>query len=162
VNVSSAAHHFGKMDFKNLLFNNGKNYSPIRAYARSKLANLLFTYELQRQFIAHKIDCLAVAAHPGASQTELGRHIEDAVFFKVFNPVLKSLVQGPDKGALPQLRAATDLNVKGSEYYGPNGAFEMSGYPIKVPSSRKAKNLADAKRLWQQSEQLTGVVYSFS
>jgi len=161
VTVSSAAHRFGKMDFKNLLFENGKNYSPIKAYARSKLANLLFTYELQRQFNVHHIDCLSLAAHPGASQTDLGRHIEDAAFFKVFNPVLKQLIQGADKGALPQIRAATDAHVKGGEYYGPDGAFEMSGYPVKVSSSRNAQNVADAKRLWQQSEQLTGVVYSF-
>lgn len=162
VNVSSAGHRAGRMDFKNLMFEKNKTYSPFKAYARSKLANLLFTLELQKQFNVFNIDCMAVAAHPGASQTNLGRHIEDAPIVKVFHPLLTRIIQGSAMGALPQLRAAVDGAARGGDYYGPAGAFEMSGFPIKVSSSKAARNKEDAKRLWKKSEQLTGVVYSFS
>ena len=73
VNVSSNAHKYGKMDFDNFLFENGDGYTPMKSYARSKLANLLFTYELQRAFIANDIESISAAAHPGASRTNLGR-----------------------------------------------------------------------------------------
>ena len=162
VTVSSSGHRAGRMQFEDLLFEGGKRYTPLKAYGRSKLANLLFAYELQRHFERHGIDCASVAAHPGASQTNLGRHIEDGRFFRLFKPILGRVVQGADRGALPQIRASVDPEVRGGEYYGPDGSFEMSGYPIAVRSSKASRSLRDAQRLWQESERLTGVRYGFT
>ena len=92
VNVSSMAHKQGKMDFSNLLFENGVGYSPIKSYGRSKLANLLFTYELQRRMAAKGIKTIAVAAHPGVSNTNLARYLEDKLIFKILMPDRKSVV----------------------------------------------------------------------
>ena len=77
VNVSSTGHRIGKMDFDNLMYEGGNKYSPTGAYGRSKLANLLFTYELQRRFEEQNLDVIAVAAHPGNSDTNLGMHLEE-------------------------------------------------------------------------------------
>ncbi len=162
VTVSSSAHRAGSMKFDNLLFQNGTGYTPLKAYGRSKLANLLFTYELQRQFARHDIGSISTAAHPGASQTNLGRHIEHTLPFKVFNPLLRRVVQGSERGALSQLRAAVGLEVCGGHYYGPDGRFGMSGYPVLVRSSRASYRLDDAEKLWRESERLTGITYQFS
>ena len=162
VTVSSSAHRAGTMKFDNLLFQNGTGYTPLKAYGRSKLANLLFTYELQRQFARHDIGSISTAAHPGASQTNLGRHIEHTLPFRVFNPLLRRVVQGSERGALSQLRAAVSPEVCGGHYYGPDGHFGMSGYPVLVRSSRASYSLDDAEKLWRESERLTGITYQFS
>jgi len=159
VNVSSMAHKQGKMDFNNLLFENGKGYSPIKAYGRSKLANLLVTYELQRFFESKEIDSISVAAHPGVSQTNLARHLEDKLFFKILYPVFKIMTQDAAAGALPQIRASVDPLVKAGEYYGPSGFNEMKGQPVKVKSNGISHNENDARKLWETSEELTGVRY---
>ncbi|WP_372947611.1 oxidoreductase [Mariniphaga sp.] len=159
VNVSSMAHKQGKMDFNNLLFENGKGYSPMKSYGRSKLANLLFTYELQRFFDSNKINSISVAAHPGVSQTNLARHLEDKLFFKILYPVFKFMTQDAAAGALPQIRASVDPHVKGGEYYGPSGFNEMKGQPVKVQSNDCSHNLEDARKLWEVSEKLTGVKF---
>ncbi len=159
VNVSSMGHRFGKMDFNNLLFDKGKGYSPARAYGRSKLANLLFTYELQRYFESQGKDCLAVAAHPGAANTHLTRDLEKKWWYKLLWPVAKYMIQDATGGAMPEIRAAVDPDVKGGQYYGPSGGQEMTGPPVLVKSSAASHNLEDAKRLWQISEELTGVAY---
>ena len=157
VNVSSNAHKYGKMNFDNLLFDEGKNYSPINAYARSKLSNLLFTYELQRQFEKHGIRSLSVAAHPGTSRTNLARHLEGKFIFKLLTPFLLIMSQNSEMGALPQIRASVDPEVKGGDYYGPSGFREAKGYPVKVKSNEASYNEEDAKKLWDHSEELTGV-----
>lgn len=162
VTLSSSAHRVGKISFDNLLFRYGRGYTPLKAYGRSKLANLLFAYELQRRLERHGVDCISVAAHPGASQTNLGRHIENAFFMRLLNPVLKRVVQDPASGALPQIRASVDPQVRGGEYYGPDGLCEMSGYPVTVRSSKASRRMRDAKKLWQASEQLTGVTYGWT
>lgn len=154
VNVSSLAHRAGKMNFDNLLFENGR-YSPIRAYARSKLMNLLFTYELQRFFEKNDIDSIAVAAHPGVSYTNLYRHLRRKIWFKLLRFGWKLVSQRKGMGALPQIRASADNNVKGGEFYGPH--LGLRGYPVKVKSSRSSYNLEDARRLWNISEEITGV-----
>ncbi len=159
VNVSSLAHKRGKMDFNNLLYQNIDGYSPFNAYARSKLSNLLFTYELQRYFELKAIDSIAMAAHPGVSQTELGRNIDKKLFFRILGPLLKVLVPSAEKGSLPQIRASTDPNVKGGEYYGPGGFMEMSGYPVLVKSNNNAHIEENAKKLWEENEKLTGIRY---
>lgn len=157
VNVSSNAHKQGKMDFENLLFENGKGYSPIKSYGRSKLSNLLFTYELQRFFVANNIDSLAVAAHPGVSKTNLDRYINGKLWFKILFPLFKFLMQDQAQGALPQIRASVDEGVMGGQYYGPHKG--MTGYPIVVESNSASHSVEDAKRLWEISEKITGVKF---
>lgn len=161
VTVSSTAHRTGTMRFDNLLFEDGRGYTPLKAYGRSKLANLLFAYELQRRFEQHGMDSISVAAHPGASQTNLGRHIENARLLRLLRPVLERVVQGPADGALPQLRASVDPQVRGGEYVGPSRFHEMSGAPVVVRSSRASRSRRDAARLWRASEALTGVRYAW-
>lgn len=161
VNISSSAHNMGKMNFNNLLFENGKGYSRIKAYGRSKIANLLFTYELQKRFESINSSSIAVAAHPGISDTKLGRHFENIWFVKLMMPVYRRMVQTAAMGALPGIRASTDLNAKGSEYYGPGGKGERTGYPVLVESNPASHNMEDARKLWEISENLTGVKFDF-
>ncbi len=161
VTTSSMAHKQGTMDFSNLLFDKGKGYTPIKSYSRSKLANLLFTYELQRRLNAHNINTIAVAAHPGVAQTNLARHIDGKWWFKLMLPLLKVMTHDSAHGALPQIRAAVDHNVKGGEYYGPNGLYEMTGIPVLVKSNKASHSLIDAIKLWEKSEELVGITYNF-
>ena len=161
VNVSSAAHKQGKMDFDNLLFEEGKGYTPMKSYGRSKLSNLLFTYELQDQIEKNKVDAISVAAHPGVSQTNLAAHLENKTWFKLLTPVFKMISQDQAQGALPQIRASVDTSVKGGEYYGPRGFGELKGLPVKVKSNAASHNKEDAKRLWDISEKLTGIKIIF-
>ncbi len=159
VNVSSGAHKRGEMDFNNLLFENGRDYNPTRAYGRSKLANLLFTYELQRKLEKNNSNTLAVAAHPGVALTNLGRYLEKKFLLKLLFPIFKWIAQDQAIGALPQIRASVDPDVKGGEYYGPDGRNEMKGYPVRVESNEASHNREDAARLWEESERWTGVEY---
>lgn len=159
VNVSSMAHKAGKMDFSNLLYEGGKGYNAIAAYGRSKLANLLFTFELQRYFEKNKINAISVAAHPGVSKTNLFRFGADAWYAKLLLPAFSYFMQEADMGALPQIMASTAQNVKGAQYYGPNGFREMKGYPKLVKPNKSAYNVNDARKLWEVSEKLTGVKF---
>ncbi|MEM7033962.1 MAG: oxidoreductase [Chloroflexota bacterium] len=162
VNVSSMGHRSGVMDFDNLMFEDGQDYGEHRSYSRSKLANLLFTYELQRRFEAAGASATAVAAHPGGSNTNLGNHLLDAWYWRLLYPLMALMAQSAAMGALPSIRAAVDPNVKGAEYYGPNGFMEARGYPVVVQSNDASNNKADANRLWEISEKLTGVQFAFS
>jgi len=159
VNVSSTAHNFGTMDFDNLLYEGGKGYSPVGAYGRSKLANLLFTYELQRRFESTGANAIAVAAHPGVSDTNLTGHFENRWYFKMMRPVLERMGQSAAMGALPSIRAAVDRHVTGGQYFGPDGIGEVKGYPVIVTSNAASHQANDARQLWKVSEQLTGVRY---
>jgi NAD(P)-dependent dehydrogenase (short-subunit alcohol dehydrogenase family) len=152
VTVSSGAHQMGRVNFDNL--NTEKSYSRTGAYGLSKLANLLFTYELQRKFQAEGADAIAVASHPGWTATNLQQHTG---LFRILNPIV---AMKPPQGALPTLYAATDPAVKGGEYFGPGGLFEMRGYPKKVRSNKRSHDEAVARRLWSVSEELTGVRYT--
>jgi NAD(P)-dependent dehydrogenase (short-subunit alcohol dehydrogenase family) len=151
VTVSSGGHRFGQIGFANL--NAEKGYNRQRAYAQSKLANLLFNYELHRRLERNGVDTLAVAAHPGWTATNLQVHWR---LVRILNPVLS---QTPQMGALPALYAATAPDVRGGEYYGPRGWLELRGYPAKVKSSNRSHDVAVAARLWAVSEELTGVRY---
>ena len=160
VNVSSNGHHQGYMDFNNLMYENGKGYSRMGAYGRTKLANLLFTYELQRRFGSAGINTIATAAHPGLTNTALADHFFGVRFLRpILHPLLGRFLQNASMGALPTLRAAVDPTAKGGQYYGPGGPGETRGYPILVRSNRASHNEADARQLWQVSEELTGIKY---
>jgi len=151
VTVSSAAHRFGRIDFDNL--NAEKGYRANAAYGQSKLANLLFTYELQRKLEAAGSDTIAVAAHPGWTATNLQQHSGLIQFLNRF------FAQTPEMGALPTLRAATAPDVQGTDYYGPGKRMEMVGYPKKVQSNGRSHDAAVAAKLWTVSEEMTGVAY---
>ena len=159
VNVSSMAHKNGEMDFENLLYEKGNGYTPMKAYGRSKLSNLLFTYELQRYFEKNQIDCMALAAHPGVSVTNLFNSAAPKWLLFIFRPLILVLFQPAKIGVLPELRASVDPEAKGGEYYGPKGLGEIKGYPVIVQSNEASHNQEDAKRLWTVSEKLTGVAF---
>lgn len=159
VNVSSIAHKNGAMDFDNLLYENGEGYAPMKAYGRSKLTNLLFTFELQRFFEKNKIDCIALAAHPGVSDTNLFNHAAPKWAINLFRPLILFFIQPASMGVLPELRASVDVNAKGGEYYGPDGKREMKGYPVVVQSNKASQNKEDARKLWEISEKLTSIIY---
>ncbi|HLY27968.1 MAG TPA: SDR family NAD(P)-dependent oxidoreductase [Aggregatilineales bacterium] len=153
VTVSSGAHQFGIINFDDL--NWERAYPRQRAYGQSKLANLLFTYELQRRLTAAGQGTLAVASHPGWTSTNLQQHSGVA---QLLNPIL---AQRSNMGALPTLNAATAPDVRGGDYFGPDGLFEMRGYPEKVNSNARSHDEAVAQRLWKVSEELTQVKYQF-
>jgi NAD(P)-dependent dehydrogenase (short-subunit alcohol dehydrogenase family) len=161
VSVSSLGHRYASMDFDNLMYEGGKGYLSMGAYNRSKLANMLFTYELQRRFEAVSADAIAAAAHPGVSETSLVDHIKTRWYYKLLSPVSELLWQSAAMGALPIIRAAVDPNVQGGEYFGPSGWMEARGYPKRVKSSLMAKDPDLAKRLWDVSEELTGISYGW-
>ncbi len=154
VTVSSLGHRImAAIHFDDLQWEN--SYNRIAAYGQAKLANLMFTYELQRR-LAAKGTTIAVAAHPGGSNTELARSIPAILrpAEKLLGPLL---FQSPAMGALPTLRAATDPAVQGGQYYGPGGLRELRGHPKLVHSSRQSHSEELQQRLWQVSEELTGV-----
>jgi NAD(P)-dependent dehydrogenase (short-subunit alcohol dehydrogenase family) len=156
VTVSSIGHRLrADIHFDDLQWE--RSYDRVKAYGQSKLANLLFTYELQRRLAPHGTT-IAAAAHPGGSQTELSRNLPP-VLRQIFSVVEPLIAQDAARGALPQLRAATDPNALGGQYYGPDGFGGMQGYPKVVPSSDKSHDADRQRRLWAVSEELTGVVY---
>jgi NAD(P)-dependent dehydrogenase (short-subunit alcohol dehydrogenase family) len=159
VAISSQGHRPGKIDFDDL--QSERRYSPWRAYFQSKLANLLFTFELQRKLAAVDAPTLAVAAHPGGASTNLGHEIPGLVgtLNRIAEPVVAWALQSAAMGALPTERAATDPTVVGGEYYGPDGLFEQRGHPVRVKASARAHDRVGAARLWSVSADLTGVSY---
>lgn len=155
--LSSIAHKRGKMQFDDLQWE--KNYKKMPAYAQSKLANLMFALELDRRLkTKDNHSCIAVAAHPGVSNTELVRHFPKLLVW-VMMPLFSFMIHAPEKGALPTLMAALDPSVKGGDYYGPQGYQEMKGSPGKAESTTLANDKEIAKRLWTVSEELTGINY---
>jgi NAD(P)-dependent dehydrogenase (short-subunit alcohol dehydrogenase family) len=154
VTVSSVGHRFARsgIRFDDLQWD--RDYSRVGAYGQAKLANLMFTYELQRRL--QGTSTIAVAAHPGGSNTELMRNLPVAI--RGLGSLLEPLFQGPDMGALPTLRAATDPGVLGGQYYGPDGFGEQRGYPKVVASSEASHDTDAQRRLWTVSEELTKVV----
>ncbi|MFY9765996.1 MAG: SDR family NAD(P)-dependent oxidoreductase [Mycobacterium sp.] len=156
VTVSSIGHRIrADIHFDDLQWERG--YSRVGAYGQAKLANLMFTYELQRRLAPHGTT-IAAAAHPGGSRTELSRNLPSPLR-GVFNVVEPLVAQDAATGALPTLRAATDPGVHGGQYFGPDGFGQMRGHPKVVASSAKSHDVEVQKRLWAVSEELTGVVY---
>jgi NAD(P)-dependent dehydrogenase (short-subunit alcohol dehydrogenase family) len=156
VTVSSVGHRIqAAIHFDDLQWE--RSYSRVAAYGQSKLANLMFTYELQRRLAAHGTTA-AVAAHPGVSDTELARNSPAALRLPLtwLAPVI---TQKASMGALPTLRAAADPAVLGGQYYGPAGVGEVRGHPRLVTSSEESYDAAVQQRLWAASEDLTGVKF---
>jgi NAD(P)-dependent dehydrogenase (short-subunit alcohol dehydrogenase family) len=152
VTVSSQAHRIrAQINFDDL--QSERSYSRVAAYSQAKLANLLFTYELQRR-LSGAGTTIAVAAHPGLAATELTRHTPAIAAFA--NALIS---QKAAMGALPILRAATDPGVLGGQYYGPRGPLGARGYPTLAQSSRQSHDTALQHRLWTVSEQLTGITF---
>jgi len=159
VNVSSLGHKRGGVDFDNLLYEKG-GYSGWPAYFRTKLLNLLFTHELQRRFEGAGVEAYALAAHPGFTATNLTFEYADSLHIGWFFRLANTFMQSAHMGALPTLRAATDPAATGGQYYGPGGLLEQRGHPVLVQASAASRSEADARRLWEMSEELTGVRYS--
>ena len=159
VTVSSQVHRMGRMHFDDLM--GSRRYSSWGAYAQSKLANLLFTRELQRRLDLTGIATLALSAHPGYAATNLqtgGPRMSNRGWMeRITNLGNQIFAQTAEMGALPTLFAATFPGLPGDSYVGPDGAFEHHGHPRLVDRSKAAKNDADARRLWSVSEELTGV-----
>ena len=159
ITTSSMAHIMGKIEFDNL--NNERSYSRWSAYGKSKLADLMFAFELQRRLKEAGVDTISVAAHPGFSHTSL-----QATSVTEAGAVIEGLMyafyrgQSAAMGALPQLYAGTSPYVFGGEYIGPDGLFGMSGYPKKVHASKKAYDEQVAAQLWEKSLEMTGVDYA--
>lgn len=153
VTVSSIGHRVGAdIHFSDLQWS--QKYKPTSAYAQSKLANLLFAYGLQQRLSSHGDETASVGAHPGGAGTELQRH----------SPVMHFMTRvgrTAAQGAEPTLRAATDLDVKGGEYYGPLRMMQTTGPAGRVDSSELSRDISLQNKLWAVSEELTGVTYVF-
>jgi NAD(P)-dependent dehydrogenase (short-subunit alcohol dehydrogenase family) len=157
VTMSSGAHRMGRIHFEDLHFEHA--YRAWAAYSQSKLANLLFTYELQHRLSAAGSGTLAVAAHPGWARTELQRHAGLISWLRALG-VEALFSQDALGGALPLLRAATDPAAQGSDYFGPSGFQEMKGAPILVQSTPLSHDTDLQQRLWRCSELSTGFAYA--
>ncbi len=163
VTVASMAHRWTPgIRFDDLNWEKGRYHRWI-AYGQSKLANLLFTYELQRRLDRAGSTTLAAAAHPGYASTNLqyaAAEMKHSAFEKAYMRLANALVGQPaEMGALPTLYAAADPGVERGAYYGPDGWRQLRGYPRRVGSSQRSRDEAAAERLWSLSESLTGIRY---
>jgi NAD(P)-dependent dehydrogenase (short-subunit alcohol dehydrogenase family) len=161
VTVSSVAHRYGQMHFDDLMMTS--HYQPDPAYGQSKLANLLFSYELGHRLAAAGAGTASLAAHPGVVLTDLWRTSpgwQRALISPRLRLINFWMAQPVSQGALPALRAATDPAAQGGEYYGPGGFHEYTGSPVRVESTAASHDPAAQQRLWDISEQLTGVHYT--
>jgi NAD(P)-dependent dehydrogenase (short-subunit alcohol dehydrogenase family) len=162
VTVSSMMHRFGKINFDDL--DGVKKYDPWVAYSQSKLANLLFAYELQRRLANAGVNVISLGCHPGYAATNLqfgAARMNHSRLQELQNQVANTLfAQSAAMGALPELYAATASCVVGGEYIGPLGLGRMRGYPGVDRSSARSYDMATAQELWRVSEELTGVHYA--
>jgi NAD(P)-dependent dehydrogenase (short-subunit alcohol dehydrogenase family) len=157
VTMSSPGHRIlSKIDFDHLTLD--ESYNRYVGYGQSKVANLLFTYELARRLEAKDATTSALAAHPGAANTELLRNFPDLIRGPV-DFVWRRYAQSASAGALSPLRAATDPTARSGQYYGPDGRGEQRGHPKVIDSSARSHDEALARRLWDASQDLTGVKY---
>ena len=157
VTLSSAIHRNGVINFEDL--QSEKEYDRMKAYAQSKLACLMFTFELQRRLaLAGHSKTISVAAHPGIAMTDLSRNMSKFQYYLLKYTLAPLLAQSAEKGALPTI-LATVTNANGGEYYGPTGYQEYKGKPGKAIASDHAKDKEVAKRLWEVSEELVNFKY---
>jgi NAD(P)-dependent dehydrogenase (short-subunit alcohol dehydrogenase family) len=157
VTVSSDAHRFGAIDFDDLNWER-RRYRAWRAYGQSKVANLLFTAELQRRLTEAGSPVLSMAAHPGYAATNLQSHSGSRLMASAMKLGNRLIAQDAASGALPTLYAATG-DLPGNSFVGPSGFGGMRGAPAPCPRTKAASDPAAARRLWQVSEQLTGVIF---
>ena len=157
VSVASGAHKAGRIDFDDLNWER-KGYKAVSAYGQSKLANLLFTSELQRRLTAAGSAVIATAAHPGYAATNLQFHSDKRGGDMLMGVANRIFAQSEEDGALPTIYAAVE-DVPGDSYAGPSGFMEMRGAPKLVGRSAAAKDADVARRLWEVSEALTGVSF---
>ncbi len=159
VTVTSLAHHMGNVNFNDL--HGERRYRKWAAYGQSKLANLLFTYELQRRLSAAKVETIAVASHPGYASTNLQlegpRLSRAALTGRVMAAANRVMAQSAEMGALPSLFALAAEDVQGGDLIGPGGPLQIWGYPTKVEAAARAKDPELAGELWAVSQRLTGV-----
>jgi NAD(P)-dependent dehydrogenase (short-subunit alcohol dehydrogenase family) len=155
--TSSIAHENAQIDFDNL--NSENSYSKMKAYGQSKLACLMFAYELQRRLDKVDSKVIAVSAHPGVSKTNLFSNVPKLaqVLMTLFLPFF---THPPEKAALPMLYATLGDDIKGGEYFGPIGFKDMKGKPGKVNSKPQSYDKDVAKKLWEVSEKLTGEYFT--
>ncbi|MRH90278.1 SDR family NAD(P)-dependent oxidoreductase [Nocardia sp. SYP-A9097] len=163
VTVSSASSGHGStvLDLDDLGYEK-RAYKGMRVYGQSKLANLLFTFELQRQLNGTAAELVALAAHPGAAHSDFVENLSPAIRMlkhPTINWATSWMLQSTEMGALPTLRAAADPSARGGEFYGPTG--KIHGYPVLVEASAEANDPDLAGKLWVESERLTGVTYDF-
>lgn len=158
VTVASIAHRTGSINFGDL--QGERSYWRWRAYGQSKLANLLFMYELQRRADAAGTALRSLSAHPGYSATNLQSHTGNVIETTAMAILNKVIAQSEDMGALPSLYALT-MELPGGTYVGPDGIAEARGHPKIVSASGAARNPETARRLWDASEELTGVRYDW-
>jgi NAD(P)-dependent dehydrogenase (short-subunit alcohol dehydrogenase family) len=161
VTLSSTAHKFGRMNFDDL--QSERSYQRWRAYGQSKLANLLFAYELERRLVARGSDTMSLACHPGWAATNLqlaGPRMDESSWMERASEWANGVFgQSAAMGALPTLYAATSPDASGGDYIGPSDYFESWGYPKKVQSTSRSHDAEAARRLWELSESLTGVAF---
>ena len=157
ISLSSNAHKKGHIDFEDLNFKK-RSYSRWEAYRQSKLACLMFAYELDRRLKQKGSKAISVVAHPGVSNTNLGQFIP--FLLKPLTPLVGTFIgHPPENGAKPTLMAALYPDLKGGDYFGPGGKGEWKGPPVKVDGIPLSKNKSVAQRLWSVSEALTGINY---
>lgn len=156
VTVASIAVHDGKINLADL--QSTQTYKAIQVYAQSKLANLMFAFELQRRSDLHHWGITSIAAHPGLARTDLVAKGAggNSMLGRITKLVLALMGQPAAQGALPSLFAATSLDARGGRYYGPNGFRELKGTPIEVKVPDRAKDMKVAAQLWASSQTLTG------
>ena len=160
VSLSSNAHKFGRMNFEDL--QSEQKYSATAAYGQSKLACLMFADELQRRLEVSGKQVISVAAHPGVAATELSRHMPGWLVWIMSFTVAPLITHPVPQASLPTLMAALASDVKGSEYFGPQGSGEMTGLPGRASKANHALDRDVAAKLWAISEQLTGCQFVFS
>lgn len=156
VSLASNAHRKGFINFDDISWE--KNYSPLVAYRQSKLACLVFSFELHRRLQSAGFQTISVAAHPGLSLTELVRHIPKWLLY-ISQPLTALITHSPEKGALPTVYAALGQDVKGGEYFGPQGHSEWIGKPGRAVAMPHSLDENLGQRLWRVSEKLTGIKY---
>jgi NAD(P)-dependent dehydrogenase (short-subunit alcohol dehydrogenase family) len=157
VTVSSGAHRIGRINLDDLNWHT-RRYRRWAAYGQSKLADLMFAYELQRRLSSDGSAIRSLAAHPGYASTDLQSHTE-SIQDRVMSLGNRLIAQSADMGALPSLYAATVPEAIAGAFYGPDGFAEQHGHPTRVGSTKASRDTAVARKLWSLSEQLTGVSY---
>ena len=155
--VSSIEHRPGHIHFDDLQLEHG--YAPRKAYQQSKLANAVFGIELDRRLRAAEDGVISVLAHPGYSATNLQSTGPTGIMKRLMSVSNRLVAQSAERGALPILYAATAPGVEGGEFYGPDGFNEMRGDPTTVKPTSEARDPEVGRRLWELSEELTGVSY---